>query len=112
MDAADIITALTRQTPRTLSTPAWVRQAALIAYPSKWGQTYETTQARYYTEVTVRIPAQKRAKRSGRLYDTLQRRRIDLVALIQANKFKYEPIVVGVEVKVRACFLNRYGVLD
>jgi len=95
MTAQEIINTLTLS-----PAPAWIQQAALLVYPSRRGQAYETTQARYYTEVTVRIETVKKAKRTGKTYTGLQRRRIDLVALIQANKFKYQPIVAGVEIKV------------
>ncbi len=80
--------------------PAWIQQAALIVYPSKYGAVYKTTAANFFTEVTVRIEAQKKAKRTGRAYSGLQRRRIDLVALVQAHYKKYSPLTIGVEIKV------------
>lgn len=95
MTATDIITALSND-------PYWWKEAALLIYPRKRGKNghYETTQSRVYTEVTVRVATVKTAKRTGRQYDGLQRRRIDLVAVIQANKYKWQPIIAGVEVKV------------
>jgi len=80
--------------------PAWVCQAALLFRPNRFGRPYDTIQVQFFTQVTVRIPATKIAKRSKQPYETLQRRRLDLVALVQPNYKAYEPLAIGVEVKV------------
>ncbi|MCP4612669.1 MAG: hypothetical protein GY845_28550, partial [Planctomycetes bacterium] len=59
MTADQIIKTLT---PR--KNPAWIQQAAIIVYPSKYGAVYKTTAANFFTEVTVRIEARKKAKRT------------------------------------------------
>ena len=80
--------------------PLWVREVAVQVYPSKFGGFYETTKAKFYEEVTLRVTQMKTAKRSGKRYEGKQRRRVDLVAFVQAHFKKYEPIAVGVEIKV------------
>ncbi len=99
MTASEIINALKQKQPG-LNCPQWVRESAYIFRRNKYGKLYETTRAAFYTEVTVRVPAVKTAKRSGLSYQTLQRRRLDLVALVLPNYRAYEPLVVGVEIKV------------
>lgn len=95
MTADDIVTALTNG-----PAPAWVRHTALIVKPRKPERFYKSTAARYFTEVTVRIPTTKIAKRTGKAYQGLRHRRIDLVAVIQPNMFSYQPIIAGIEIKV------------
>lgn len=104
--AKDIITAL-KQHPGDAPCPAWIQEAALLARPNKFGRLYETTRAAFYTEVTVRVPAVKVAKRTGKRYRTLQRRRLDLAALVRPNYKAFEPVVIGVEVKV-----NKHDLLN
>lgn len=99
MTANDIILALQGHTPLSRC-PVWVQRAALLYRPNKFNRTYDTTAARFYTEVTVRPPATKIARRSGQPYQTLKRRRLDLVALVQPNYRAYQPLVIGVEIKV------------
>lgn len=96
MVASDIITALTTGNP----CPAWVQQAALLMDPSRFNQTYSTTAVNFFTETTVRVPTVKVAKRSGQEYEGLQRRRMDLVALVQPHYKAYNTFAVGVEIKV------------
>lgn len=99
MKAEQIVSALQyHDTP--MSCPAWVKPAALIFRPNKWDKLYKTTVARFYTEVTVRFEAEKIAKRSGKPYQGLQRRLMDMVGLIQPNKNAYEPLIIGTEIKV------------
>ncbi|GAB4462336.1 MAG: hypothetical protein Kow0031_40970 [Anaerolineae bacterium] len=99
MTAYDILTALQQAGPGGYS-PQWVKIAALLVRPNKYGRLYDTTTAKFYTEVTVRIPAVKTAKRSGKPYNGLQRRRMDMVALVRPNYRAFEPFIIGIEVKV------------
>lgn len=109
MTANDIITALTVPlAPSGWTVPGWVARAATVVHPRRRNSRlytssmgyYQTTRVKFFTEVTVRVNTIKTARRSGKQYRGLQRRRIDLVALIQANKFNYKPIIAGVEIKV------------
>lgn len=78
----------------------WIKQAALNFRPNKKGRPYDTATSMFFREVTVRIPATKINKRTGKSYQSLQRRRIDLVALIKPNYRAYELLVCGIEIKV------------
>jgi len=93
MTAQDVIQFLT-------CTPLWINEAALIFRPNKRNRLYDTTQAKFYTEVTVRVPETKTAKRSGKTYQGLQRRRLDLVVLVKPNYRAYELLTIGIEIKV------------
>src|SRR5262245_33745435 len=96
MIASDVITSLTAGNP----CPSWVQKAALLIDPGKWGRVYETTAVNFFTETTVRVPTIKVAKRTGQEYEGLQRRRMDLVGLVQPHYKAYTPFAIGVEVKV------------
>lgn len=90
--ANDMLGALTAGNP-----PYWISQTALHARPNKYGQLYQSTRAAFYPEVTVRIPTNNKTKRG---YAKPQRRRIDLVALSRINYRAWQPLVIGVEIKV------------
>jgi hypothetical protein len=101
--SADIVAALIGEGPRV---PAWVELAAIMMKPPKFGSLpYETTAVNFYPEVTTRqevrsaLPAEGLTRRGK---PRLQRRRLDLVALVQPHYKEWEPFVIGVEVKVSA----------
>ncbi len=78
MTAQDVITGLK-------ATQLWIFEAALKFRPNKSYGLYDTTQTQFFTEITMRIPITKTAKRSGKPYQSLQHRRIDLVTLVKPN---------------------------
>lgn len=98
LTAPDIITALISQGSRV---PAWVELAAMMMKPPKFGNMgpYETTAVNFYPEVTTRQEAEGLTRRGKQ---RLQRRRLDLVALVQPHYKEWQPFVIGVEVKVSA----------
>lgn len=95
LTAPDIVAALVGATNRV---PAWVELAAMMVKPPKFGSSpYETTAVNFYPEVTIREEAEGLTRRGK---PRLQRRRMDLVALVQPHYKEWEPFVIGVEVKV------------
>ncbi len=93
MTADDIIIALTPSGP----VPAWVQQAALLMHPNEYNKIYETTAVNFFPETTVRRPQDGRTRRGRARF---QRRRMDLVALVQPHYKQWNPVVIGVEIKV------------
>ena len=90
-DATYIYTALTTGCP-----PQWIQQTALHVRPNKHGSPYDTTQAAFYPEVTIRIPTGQTTRRG---YPKPQRRRLDLVALVRLNYRAWQPVIIGIEIK-------------
>jgi hypothetical protein len=85
------------------SCPLWIAQAAAyINLPAYGSGIYETTAVNFFPEVTVRLPMEGTTRRGK---PRLQRRRIDLAALVQAHYRNFEPIAIGVEIKVSAADL-------
>jgi len=105
MTASDILTALTTGYP----CPGWICRAALVVDPptvfaGTVAHFYETTAVNFFPETTVRIPAEGTTRRG---LPRLQRRRLDLVALVQSHYKCFEPFAIGVEIKVdRSDLLN------
>lgn len=98
MTASDIIIALIAGDP----CPNWVSRTAIkvdppTVYPGQVARFYETTGVVFFPEVTVRIPLAGTTRRGK---PALQRRRMDLVGVIQPHFKNFQPFVVGVEVKV------------
>lgn len=91
--AQDIITALQNDTD-------WITYPTLMFRPNKHNRPYETTQVKFFTEVTMRMPTTKTSKRTGKPYKTQQRRRIDLVGLVKPNYKAFDLMLLGVEIKV------------
>lgn len=100
MTAPEILTALTTGDP----CPDWICRAAAYIDPPKFGGLYETTAVNFFPETTVRIPAEGVTRRGQ---PRLQRRRFDLVALVQPHYKCFEPFAIGVEIKAgRSDLLN------
>lgn len=100
MTANDIVAALIAGDP----CPNWISRAATLAeppkvYPGQIARFYETTGVVFFPEVTVRIPLVGTTRRGK---PALQRRRMDLVGVIQTYFKSFTPFTVGVEVKVSA----------
>lgn len=98
MTADDILTALITGDP----CPNWVSRAAIQVdppkvYPGQVAHFYMTTGVIFFPEVTVRLPAEGLTRRGK---PRLQRRRMDLVALVQPHYKNFKPFVIGVEIKV------------
>ncbi len=93
MTADDIIIALTASGP----VPPWVQYAALLMRSNDYNQPYETTAVNFFPEVTVRLETDQRTRRGK---PKPQRRRLDLVALVQPHYREWRPFVIGVEIKV------------
>jgi hypothetical protein len=77
--------------------PDWIRQAAAYIDPPRYGGTYETTAVNFFPEVTVRLPVAGTTRRGKQ---KLQRRRFDLIGFVQTHYKNFEPVTVGVEIKV------------
>lgn len=82
--------------------PNWISRLALRACPpnippGQVARFYETTAVNWFPEVTVRIPTEFLTRRR---LPKPQRRRIDLVALVQPHYKSWLPFTVGVEIKV------------
>lgn len=92
MTADDVLKALTSGG----SVPTWCKRAALITNPGNFGE-FATTATNFFPEVTVRIPREGQTRRGKPRF---QRRRMDLVALIQPHFKQWTPVVAGVEIKV------------
>lgn len=105
MNAADMLYFLTSAKQHILNyktefAPQWIERAAVLMVPPsplQGGRSYETTAVNFFPETTVRLPAEGLTRRGK---PRLQRRRLDLVALVQPHYKCFEPFVVGVEVKV------------
>lgn len=101
MTAFDVLSTLTTVAPGDPgrgSSPDWVQQAACHADPPKFGgRHYQTTAVNFFPEVTVRVPAEGKTRRGK---PRLQRRRFDLVALVQTHYKNFTPLAIGVEIKV------------
>lgn len=97
MTAQDIINRLTHSQDQ--AAPGWIRQLALEVRPSKRHPTryYDTTRVNFFPEVTVRIATDELTRRG---HPKPQRRRIDLLAIVQANYKAWQPFTIGVEIKV------------
>jgi hypothetical protein len=98
MTANDILTALTSGDP----CPSWICRAALVVDPptvfaGQVAHFYETTAVNFFPETTVRIPEDGVTRRGKPRF---QRRRLDLVALVQPHYKCFEPFAIGVEIKV------------
>lgn len=101
MTADDIIKILTA-TPINHPVPYWVAWAAQYMCPPKVppgrvATFYETTAVNFFPEVTVRVPVGGYTRRGKPRF---QRRRMDLVALVQPHYRQWQPFVAGVEIKV------------
>jgi hypothetical protein len=99
MTAEEILTALIGVGP---TAPRWVREAALLIDPPNYrpGQAvhfYKTTGVNFFPEVTIRLPVDGVTRRGK---PKLQRRRLDLVGLVQSHYKSFDPFIVGVEIKV------------
>lgn len=99
MTARDVLVALTVGYP---DVPGWISRAAILVdppsvLPGQVARFYETTVVNFFPEVTVRLPV-KGLTRRGK--PRRQRRRLDLVALVQPHYKCFEPFVAGVEIKV------------
>lgn len=89
----------TKELTQTLKNMAWVNEVVLHEYPNEYApnQPYKTTNAKFVTEVTVRIPTEKTTRRGK---PKPQRRRMDLVAVVLPHIKVWQPLLIGVEVKV------------
>lgn len=98
LTAQDIINRLTTPNGTGGTVPGWVQQLALEVRPRHRSptQVYDTTAVNFFPEVTVRIDTDQTTRRG---HPKPQRRRIDLVALIQPNYKAWEPVAVGIEIK-------------
>lgn len=102
MTANDIIDTLIAR-PINCPVPYWIARAACYHCPpggqpdDRIVQFYETTAVNFFTEVTTRIP-QPGKTRHGKSH--FQRRRLDLVALVQPHYRQWRPFAIGVEIKV------------
>lgn len=97
MVASDIVATLIGEGNRC---PAWVELAAMMVTPPRVNSgPYETTAVNFYPEVTIREPSEGLTRRGK---PRLQRRRMDLVAVVQPHYKEWQPFVIGVEVKVSA----------
>lgn len=74
----------------------WVNQIVKQFADSKYWP-YDTTDHKLFREVTIRKPTGAK-NRWGE--DALKRYRLDAVAVIRINAHRYNPIIVGIEVKV------------
>lgn len=74
----------------------WVNQIVKQFANSKYWP-YDTTDHKLFREVTIRKPTGAK-NRWGE--DALKRYRLDAVAVIRINAHRYNPIIVGIEVKV------------
>lgn len=104
MTASDILRFLTSAEQHVLGgdelCPTWIQRAALVMAPPsplQGDRTYETTAVNFFPETTVRLPAEGTTRRGK---PRLQRRRLDLVALVQPHYKHFEPFTVGIEIKV------------
>lgn len=111
MNASDILNFLTSAEQHILGgdelCPTWVERAALVMAPPsplQGDRPYETTAVNFFPETTVRPPAEGLTRRGK---PRLQRRRLDLVALVQPHYKHFEPFVIGVEIKVSSDDLLR-----
>ena len=78
---------------------AWVSQIVLREYPNDYApnEPYKTTNAKFVSEVTVRLPTEELTRRGK---PKPQRRRMDLVAVVLPHIKIWQPLLIGVEVKV------------
>lgn len=90
--AAQIKTTLLAGNP-----PHWIKEAAFIMHPNAWSKAYDTTACNFFPEVTVRSPIDGTTRRGK---PRLQRRRLDLLALVQPNYRQWTPFLACVEIKV------------
>lgn len=97
MTANEILVSLITNNPNSRLLPDWISQAAAYVHPPKYGGTYETTAVNFFPEVTVRPPTEGTTRRGKPRF---QRRRFDLVALVQPHYKIWEPLAIGIEIKV------------
>jgi hypothetical protein len=89
----------TKDMTQDLKRTTWVNEVVLQEYPNDYApnQPYKTTNAKFFTEVTVRIPTENLTRRGK---PKPQRRRMDLVAVVLPHIKVWQPLLIGVEVKV------------
>lgn len=89
----------TKTLTQDLKNMAWVHEIVLREYPNDYAphEPYKTTNAKFVTEVTVRLPTEELTRRGK---PKPQRRRMDLVAVVLPHIKVWQPLLIGVEVKV------------